>query len=199
MKQTMYKGLTITPEYDQDALSPRKWYNLGTLLLKHERFNFPDESGLDTTEVNSWEEMRNYICDNLDIAIIMPVYMIDHGDIHISTGKFNDRFDSGQIGFIYVTKETLFLEYGKILDDQVILKATQLLNAEIATYSSYVNGDVYGFTISNDMGHELEASWGYYGTDLEENGLMEAARALIDHIKANQMVIDEQYARLQPV
>ena len=40
------------------------------------------------------------------------LYLYDHSGITMSTGSFCDSWDSGQVGFIYVTKEDIEKEYG---------------------------------------------------------------------------------------
>ena len=37
--------------------------------------------------------------------VILPLYLFDHSGISISTGSFHDPWDSGQVGFIYASKE----------------------------------------------------------------------------------------------
>ena len=95
---------------------------------------------------NDWEEptaeqesifrklVDSWMLENL---CILPVYMYDHSGITLSTGPFSCPWDSGQVGFIYVTKE-------KCDKEQVdFAKAEDYLKGEIATLDQYVTGDIW--------------------------------------------------------
>jgi hypothetical protein len=62
-------------------------------------------------------------------------------------------------------------EYKDVTDEG--LKGTKKL------FDAWAWGDVYGYNIE-DLSGGLGSCWGYYGNNLEENGLMEAARDCID-------------------
>lgn len=57
----------------------------------------------------------DYIIDNLCVSScesllekyveILPLYLYDHSGITMSTTSFNDRWDSGQVGYIYASRE----------------------------------------------------------------------------------------------
>lgn len=48
-------------------------------------------------------------------------------------------------------------------------------------YSSWAWGDVYGFTLEDESGEEINGScWGFYGSDHKESGLLEAAEGDVD-------------------
>lgn len=37
---------------------------------------------------------------------MVPLYLLDHSHLSLSIVDFNDRWDSGQIGFAFLTAET---------------------------------------------------------------------------------------------
>ena len=45
-------------------------------------------------------------------VVILPLYLYDHGEITMSTGRFSCPWDSGQVGWIYCTKERFIAETG---------------------------------------------------------------------------------------
>lgn len=47
------------------------------------------------------------------------------------------------------------------------------------TYTHWCNGDVYGYTVELD-GDQIDSCYGFYGSDLEENGLLGQAQSVID-------------------
>ena len=100
--------------------------------------------------------------------IILPVYLYDHSGITIScshTYPYNDRWDAGQVGWIYASYEDVEKTYG-VLNAESIDTAKQTLIGEISTYDDYICGNAYGYIIEKD-GVEVENCWGYLG-DLRE-------------------------------
>ncbi|MDR2357240.1 MAG: hypothetical protein LBD92_04020 [Oscillospiraceae bacterium] len=94
--------------------------------------------------------------------LILPLYLLDHSGISVSTSDFNDQWDSGQIGWIYASFNDIAYEYGDASPDS-ILKAREALIAEVKTYSSYLRGECYGFQLFKD-GVEQDSCWGFLGS-----------------------------------
>ena len=51
--------------------------------------------------------------------------------------------------------------------------AERLLLSEIDIYDMYVRGDVYHFMIEDEFGDEIDSCGGFYGTDIETNGMLD--------------------------
>ena len=110
--------------------------------------------------------MEKAIIKNESPAVILPLYLYDHSGITISTSPFSCHWDSGQIGFVFVSKEKLKKEYGvKRITNEVIERATKILLAEVKTYDQYLTGEVYGYKVIDEKGNEEDSCWGYYGED----------------------------------
>jgi hypothetical protein len=159
---------------DSDVESPRDWDNLGTMICFHRRYNLGDEHNFDNPE-----EFRECVSD---IAVILPLYLYDHSGITMSTTPFSCPWDSGQVGWIYVTKEEIRKNYGvKRISKKLLERVTNYLVSEVKTYDQYLTGEVYGFqlveksTCNCGAEHEeiLDSCWGFYGTDWKENGILE--------------------------
>ncbi len=76
--------------------------------------------------------------------IILPVYLYDHSGITINTTGFLCRWDSGQVGFIYVGKEKVKKEFGwKKLSPKRERIIKSILRGEIETFDQYIRGEVY--------------------------------------------------------
>lgn len=62
--------------------------------------------------------------------------------------------------------------------------ADAICKSALNLYSAWAWGDVYGFQCDDENGEEIEdmgaSVWGFYGSDHEESGLLEAARDAID-------------------
>jgi hypothetical protein len=174
--------------------SPRDWDNLGTMVCFHDRYNLGDivgtgrrvEYGKGENTFSDSEEFVNWVEENKnDIAVILPLYLYDHSGISMSCGHdypYNDRWDSGQIGYIFVTKEEVKKEYSaKICTAKVKKLAENCLRGEVENYDQYLRGEVYGYRLyrltlddgmelddndnPEDYGEELDSCYGYYGLD----------------------------------
>jgi hypothetical protein len=124
--------------------------------------------------------------DKLDHVIYLPLYLYDHSGITINTTGFNHldsgHWDWGWVGVIYITKEKAKKEYGwKVLNKQRIEKLEEYLRSEVETYDDYLTGNVYRYDIELPDGEEGDSCGGYYGSDHEKSGLMEAAKHEVDY------------------
>lgn len=99
----------------------------------------------------------------------MPVYAYVHSGITISTTPFGDKFDSGQCGFVYATKESAEFEFGR--SDITVSRALKLLVSEVEEFDQYVRGNVYGVAVQYLVDGEWKEdeaefrSWGLYGIE----------------------------------
>jgi len=182
--------LQIIP--DESGESPREWDNVGIMAAFHKRYTLGDKNlNFSDKDFDGWEEMGDHIIKNEDAIAILGLYLYDHGGITMSTGSFSDRWDSGQVGFIYTTQEILTkngISQGTsdgLLDDESEVdytkRVTDYLESEVKTYSQYLEGDIYGFKVIKrekcDLGEEheieLDSCWGFYGSDPKTNGMMD--------------------------
>ena len=110
-------------------------------------------------------------------AVILPLYLYDHGGITMNTTGFHCPWDSGQVGFIYASAESVRHEYGaKRVSQKLREKVEGTLRAEVAAYDDYLRGNVYGYVIEKG-GEKIDTCWGFLG-DYEENCLIEARQAV---------------------
>jgi hypothetical protein len=116
--------------------------------------------------------MEKAIIKNENVGVILPLYLFEHGGITIRTSRFDCQWDSGQVGFIFVSKEMIRKEYGTLrITKEIIDRVTKVLQGEVGIYDQYLTGDVYGYKISKittcSEGHEhleiLDSCWGFYG------------------------------------
>lgn len=113
-------------------------------------------------------------------AVIVPLWLYDHGGITISCGSrqypYNDRWDSGCVGYAVALKEKIMKEtvgyafdesvdeireeykhesapstWGKITvpltNETWKERAKEIINDEVELYDQYLKGDVYGFKV----------------------------------------------------
>ena len=168
---------------DEYPESPRTWSNLGTMACFHRRYSLGDKDiPFSSDDFNGWDEMEAYIYKELNALIVLPLYLYDHSGITINTTGFSCRWDSGQIGFIYATKDAIMKEYDvKRIRRDLKEKVEKMLVNEVAVYDQYLTGDVYGFEILKitkcNEGHSHEthedSCSGFYGDDIKINGILD--------------------------
>ena len=155
---------------DTWAESPRSWSNLGTMAIFHKRYNFGDEVNFSDEEFAGWEEMEEYIKTKLKAVACIPIYLHDHSGITINTQGFACPWDSGQVGFIYVTESKLKETNPEITEDLIKI-TTQTLLHEVKIMDTYLRGKVYGFHLVKD-GVTIDSRSGFYGEDITINGML---------------------------
>ncbi len=200
----------IQDEYPDD---PRNWSNVCTMVCWHRRYKLGDDHSFespdefmqhlyldvigkhwcDEHESDDWQDVYKEL-QNTDLVLIKQINLYDHSGITISTSSgypYNDRWDSCCVGFIYVTKKTIFKECGGITEENWKDMADEYLEGEVQTYDQYLRGDVYGYTLIKTVivqekcphcgevireyedEEEVDSCWGFYGDCLEENGILD--------------------------
>ena len=173
------KKFELEIEQDSSPDSPRTWDNLGTMVCFHKRYDLGDKTDYRSEDYDSWDELRQGIIDNEGEVFMLPLYLYDHSGITISTSPFNCNWDSGQVGFIFVSKHKVKKEG---IDET---KVMEYLKGEVETYDQYLTGDVYGYRVYEvetcSLGHEhkvlLDSCWGFYGEEYAEK----EGRSLLEH------------------
>jgi hypothetical protein len=192
-----YKGKKIEIHQDEDPQNPRtEWDNMGTMTCFHNRYSLGDKHqykapwdflhALATEHVSNPNEQWSTLLSIVEkYYIILPLYLLDHGGITMSVRSFNDAWDSGQVGWIWISKKDACKELGvKRLRREALRRCIRILESEVSIYDDYLRGDVYGWVAGDD------SVWGYYGSDYEASGLMDDARSTID----SQIASEEEEA-----
>jgi len=170
-----YKEVVEKPrlviKYDTDAESPRHEDNIGFFFTNEKRYNSPD--GIDHVLYNIMMETQFCAGDTethikrikkeaqeagIHITDIYPVYRHEHGNVLYLRGKAKG-FDDSNCGFYIVTTETI---EGETYTQESIEKA---IDAELKTYTQWMNGDVYGFILHDEDGEHQDSCWGFYSLE----------------------------------
>src|SRR3972149_10026121 len=157
IEQENCKGCEIKIVYDTDPINPVEEYDsFGKMICFHKRYILGHKHG------HSIESFQTFLKANEKSIVVLPLYLYDHSGITISTTPFNCQWDSGQVGFIYATKEQILKEYGvKRITPKIREKVEKLLITEVDTYDKYLTGEVYGYQILK--GEDIEDScYGFY-------------------------------------
>jgi hypothetical protein len=166
---TIASGYTMEIYVDHFPSNPRtEWDNAGTMVCFHNRYRLGDDHNYNSKYYNSWDELKQQIIKDHDPAAILPMYMYDHGGLTIKTTPFDCLWDSGLVGYIYISKEKARDEFEfKRLTAKAKQQIDEYLVSEVKTYDQYLRGEVYGFMIME--GEEvIESVSGYYGRDAVE-------------------------------
>jgi len=171
---------------DEFPENPREWDNLGTMVCFHSRYNLGDKH-----DFSDSDELLDYLKDNK--VVQLPLYLYDHSGITMQTSSFCDYFDSGQVGIIFVTYETLRKEYGwkyitKARKERIILYLTD----EVKTYDQYLTGDIYGYQVICKYCNEIiDSCWGFFGRNWKKNGLLDQAYTICECENSKQLAFPE--------
>ena len=165
IEQVNYKGYEIKIVIDDDPLNPvEEFDSFGKMVCFHRKYILGHKHNPGSGDFDSSEEVKNYLIKEEKAYIILPLYLYDHSGITISTTPFNCVFDSGQMGFIYATKEQILKEYGvKRITPKIRENVEKLLITEVDTYDKYLTGEVFGFIIEKN-GDIEDSCYGFYDT-----------------------------------
>jgi hypothetical protein len=182
-------GVEKTPEgynvryiaVDNEPESPRQCDNFGAMVCFHRKYNLgDDEHGYRGERFDSWDGLRDEIERNEDPGVILPLYLYDHSGITMKTHPFGDRWDSGQVGFIFVSKDKIREEFSiedinADITDEILAGAKKILEGEVALYDYYLTGAVYRLVrekFDKDRQQiDRDIVGGYYGIEDAREGL----------------------------
>lgn len=152
------EGYRVRIKQDIDPMSPRDWDNLGTMACWHGRYQLGD--------IQPTEAPTEFLQDLPNGTVILPLYLYDHSGLTMSTSPFSCPWDSGQVGIIYVTPETMQQEMVDTVE-----AAQKILMSEVETYDQYLRGDTYYFVVETEstcsLGEKhyetIDGVGGYFG------------------------------------
>lgn len=174
-----------------------------------ETFEGPDDTRKER-EKRRAELNREFRQKELELALknhlMFPLYLYDHSGISIRMGENGNPFmgraqhaewDSGQVGWIYISHENIKKEWGDPSLPENLELAKKCLKAETETFDDYLTGNVYGYVVSKNVSppdtdeddiewEEIESCWGFYGDYVnygkrsEDSYIMQEAKGVID-------------------
>jgi len=153
---------------DADAQDPRSFRNLGTMVCYHKRYKLGDQQAENTNLYTSWAEWLNgeVLSKKRNGVVYLPLYLYDHGGLAINTTGYHCRWDSAQLGWIYVAKSKL----KKVGIDEK--EAEALFVEEVDCYDHYLQGQFlyYNLRDVNKQGLDslIDVRGGFYGKSAKE-------------------------------
>lgn len=189
------KGNFIVRTYhDESPDNPRSWDNFSKMICFHKRYDLGDNHDYKSNDFSGWEELKEQIEKDYNVGVILPLYLYDHSGITISTSSFSCQWDSGQVGWVFCTKEEMDSNWIELSGQDKEERSEVLIKGEVETYDQYLRGDVYGYRVFKvetcDKGceheEELDSCWGYYG---EEECMNEGISIMEYHISQEEVVV----------
>lgn len=192
--QDSYTSATDVLRYwsyaDFNFIAQHKKYNLGLPQSAAERAA--------AAEASSFSEWLTLCGISSETHYVYPIYMLDHSGLIISKSPFGCKWDSGQIGYMYVSKEgskgckppeyanpDQLQDFCQGVSDQdernSAMWAAWFMQQAIAQYNAVLSGDIYNFkiTVNHDASRVAYSGWrcSITGPDLESTVMTEIEEA----------------------
>ena len=141
-------GKRDTKRDDEYPINPRELNaNLTTMICHCRNYYLGDVKESEQFEgFTSLKELKQALVEYYgEMAYIKPLSLYDHSTQTLAIGEPTDMWDSGYVGFIFVTKEQARKEYGvKRITKSVIEKIEKLAQSEVEEYNKvWLWGEVY--------------------------------------------------------
>lgn len=173
-------GHTINIYQETDAqavINPREGA-IGTLACMHGEYDLGEDHGYSPEDFEGWAGFKEALLSDNDVRKIYPVHLYDRTTLTAQIGNFHGqlpqghaRFDSGQIGFLYVTDD----EYENLTDEQQN-NLRSILDDQLENFTSYINGHVYRYAVEGPGGERVGGCTGFYSVE----DALEDARGVVD-------------------
>ena len=164
------QGLRASIYHDPDVEGPNSCDDALRIVILHGRYLDPSDGacGSDPGEVAAWERK------NEAQWFSIPLFLYDHSGTVYRVGHsnpFHCPWDSGRVGIIALKRS----EWGSGTESDD--KLTEYAAAIAAEYTSWANGECYGYVLSDAAGHEIESCWGFIGMDTVREQAAAAAQS----------------------
>ena len=141
-------GMRVTKAIDEYPINPRELNaNLTTMICHCRNYSLGDVKESEQFEgFTSLKELKQALVEYYgEMAYIKPLSLYDHSTQTLAIGEPTDMWDSGYVGFIFVTKEQARKEYGvKRITKSILEKIEKLAQAEVEEYNKvWLWGEVY--------------------------------------------------------
>ena len=177
IEEKEYKKCKIEIGYDECAESPVEW-QISRIVAWHPRYTIGQEyiprdevpsEGIDRL-INSSGVMS--VDHYSELMAYSSLYMYDHSGITISTSPFYCHWDSGQVGYVYITKKDA--ARNKIKTEK---EAMKIIEDDVQCYDRYIRGEIHYYCIYDQNGDIFEQ---IYNIDDSVENLMVECQSIID-------------------
>jgi hypothetical protein len=190
LDKEMINGLVVEIWQDPDCADPMDDYVPGChLALTHRRYGLHDDTGY-AGSYDDLGELEAAIREDTttgEVLYVSTVYGYDHSGLSLKAGHrtypYSDPWDSGIAGLAYVTRHDWEETQGKgtrfsMQSSRDRARAQRLIGDVVETYSQWINGETYGYTVKDPRdGEQLDSCGGYIGWDAVESAARAAAES----------------------
>jgi len=164
-----HNGFTVTIYFDPQPMDPRECDNLSTLACWHRRASLGDEQ----IEGMNAKELIKHVRDKGDkILALVPLYLYQHSGMTMNTTGFSSGWDSGQVGWGYVTRASAEQMgcVGTYKDRETGETKTydkaffeDAIRQEVKVYDDFITGQCFGYEVTDEDGDHIDSCWGFVG------------------------------------
>lgn len=182
-KEAEDRFLVICNDCDEND-NPRSWDNVGRMLCWHRRYNLGDQPN----EFSTPQDFLDFIKErNNKNDVVLPLFLLDHSGLSMRCqSNFNDcdpgGWDSGQVGFIWVSAEKIRAEWKvRSIQKSRLRFVEDVLKNEVKIYDQFLRGEVYNYYCGRieacNLGDkhyiEEDSCGGFFGSEWKKNGMSE--------------------------
>lgn len=155
---------------DPEPANPRDDDTAAVLWCWHRQHNLGDPGDRPSTALFVQADVEAQITQRGErVAGLLPVFLLDHSGLAVRTKPFGDQWDSGQVGWAFLTEQAA-RDAGLDPDlEGFAEQAKALIESEVSTYNLYLMGEVYGYAIEGS--DVQEQCMGFYGLEDARKGL----------------------------
>ena len=151
-------GVSVQIFQDDQCESPRENDNLGTMVCDLPRYSLGDKHSFSVEQIKAMVKRKD--------VVSLPIFAYIHGGITIKTTPFSCPWDSGQAGYIFITKEKIRQEYGwKLVTKKRREKILSYLQSEVDEYDRFLCGDCCGYKVFKNGEETDDSCWGFIGLE----------------------------------
>jgi len=196
-------GFSLAIYSDPDPLNPRTDYdNLATFATWHRNARI-GERQIEGMNLKAMVKMLKE--EGEEVLAILPIWLYDHSGMTIRSQKsgrpgypFTCQWDSGQVGWAYVTREKAekmgCTPGATYIDHETKEEKTydrdyyeEQIIGEVETLDQVMTGQVYGFVVYDRHNEDVDSCWGFIGDDdyCEKEGMSSALSCIEDDKEAH--------------
>lgn len=172
-----HKGYVVEIIYDEMAENPiQESDDVVKVVMWHRRYAFGN-----CDDFQDPQDFEDY-CKETKVHRL-PLFMYEHSGITVSTGSFSCPWDSGQIGWVFVTDE----DAKEYLNPDEDGSYDKVLQGTVAYLDDYLRGNCWGYQVikrcrccgSAGSDNVVDSCWGFIG-DPDGDVKAEAMEAVPD-------------------
>lgn len=123
---------------------------IGHFAFAHHKYNLGDEDQtFSIDQFENWDEVEEMLRKERGAFLALKTSMTDHSSQQIYLGKPRSAWDSGVIGFCWMSKEEVVDLCGSLEEDS-IAAAKKALEDELVRYNAWRNGEIYEAVIFDE-------------------------------------------------